>query len=143
MIASFGVPVFAITRLLNWWIAKFQVCQELNVPTLPNFLFLYISISLFFQLGNVIWFWLLMKNCFWLTKSTNVSLGLSRLWLVMGSGQFFVSLVGSDQPSWVWIWKISPKNIKFFKFSPSDQKKSLRVRSKSTQVGLLFTTGQK
>jgi len=33
---------------------------------------------------------------------------------------------------WVWIWKFAPKNVKFFNFFPSGQKKSLRVWSKST-----------
>jgi len=42
----------------------------------------------------------------------------------VGSGQFFVALVGSGQPFMVWvrIWKISPKNVKFFNFFPSGQK---------------------
>jgi len=35
---------------------------------------------------------------------------------------------------WVWIWKISPKNVKIFNFFPFGSKKSLRVGSKSTQV---------
>jgi len=72
-----------------------------------------------------------------------------------GSGSKFLARVGSIfsgsgwvrsvQPSmvWVWIWKISPKNVKLFNFFPSGQKKSPRVRSKSTRVGLLFTAGQK
>jgi len=36
----------------------------------------------------------------------------------VGSGQFFVARVGSGQPSMVWVWilKISPKNVKFFHF---------------------------
>jgi len=35
-----------------------------------------------------------------------------------------LSQVGSDQPSlvWVWIWKISSKNVKFLNFCPSSQK---------------------
>jgi len=56
--------------------------------------------------------------------------------VVMGPDQKFLTRVGSGQPFmvWVWIWKISLKNIK------SGQKKSLRVRSKSTRVegGLAF-----
>jgi len=43
-----------------------------------------------------------------------------------GSGQQFMA--------WVWIWKISPKNVKFFIFFPSGKKKSLRIGSKSTRV---------
>jgi len=37
-----------------------------------------------------------------------------------GSGQFFVARVGSGQPFMVCvrIWKISPKNVKFFNFFP-------------------------
>jgi len=57
------------------------------------------------------------------------------------SGQFFVGRVGSgrvgsSQPFmvWVWIWKISPKNVKFFNFLPFGSKKSLRVGSESTRV---------
>jgi len=48
-----------------------------------------------------------------------------------GSGQ-----VGSGQPFmvWVWIWKISPRNVKFFIFFPSGQKKSLWVGLESTRV---------
>jgi len=44
--------------------------------------------------------------------------------------------VGSGQPSliWVWIWKISPKNIKFFNFLPIGSKKCHWVRLKSTRV---------
>jgi len=53
----------------------------------------------------------------------------------VGSGQFFVAWVrlgqvGSGQV-WVRIWKISPKNIKFFNFFPIGSKKSLWVRSKA------------
>jgi len=65
----------------------------------------------------------------------------------VGSGQFFVAQVGSGQPFMVWvrIRKISPKNVKFFNFFPSGQKKSLRVGKYPGQsrVGLLFTAGQK
>jgi len=35
---------------------------------------------------------------------------------------------------WVGIWKISPKNVKFFNFFPLGQKKSLWAGSKSTWV---------
>jgi len=44
--------------------------------------------------------------------------------------------LGSGQPFMVWvrIWKISPKNIKFFNFFPSGQKKFLPVMSESTRV---------
>jgi len=46
----------------------------------------------------------------------------------VGWGQTFIV--------WVWILKISPKNVKFFNFFPSGQKKSLWVGSESTRVGL-------
>jgi len=50
--------------------------------------------------------------------------------------QQFLTRVASVQPFmvWVWIWKISPKNFKFFNFFPSGQKKSLWVGSESTRV---------
>jgi len=35
---------------------------------------------------------------------------------------------------WIWILKISPKNVKFFNFFPFRSKKLLRVGSESTQV---------
>jgi len=52
------------------------------------------------------------------------------------SCQFFVAGFGSGQPFMVWVWikKISPKNVKFFNFFPFGSKKSLRVWSKSTRV---------
>jgi len=60
----------------------------------------------------------------------------------VGSGLKFFdpSLAGSTfllrlgLSSLILVWKISPKNTKFFKFFPSDQKKSLWAGSKSTQV---------
>jgi len=48
--------------------------------------------------------------------------------------QIFVAQVGSDKPSLVWVWKISPKNPKFFNFCPSGQKEYHQVGSKSTWV---------
>jgi len=45
----------------------------------------------------------------------------------MGPGPKFLIRVGSGQPSMVWVWKISPKNGKYFNFF-------LRVGSKSTWV---------
>jgi len=49
----------------------------------------------------------------------------------VGSYQIFVARAGLGQPSvvWVWIWKISPKNVKFFNFLPFGSKKSHRVGS--------------
>jgi len=60
----------------------------------------------------------------------------------MGQGQNFLTRVGSGQPSmvWVWVWKISPKNVKFFHFFPFWSKK---ISSGKRRVGLLFTAGQK
>jgi len=62
---------------------------------------------------------------------------------VKDPGQFFNALVGSGQPSlvWVWIWKISPKNVKFFNFFPLDPKNLFG--SGQRRVSLLFTAGQK
>jgi len=42
-----------------------------------------------------------------------------------GSGQIFVARVGLGQPFmvWLWIWKISPKNVKFFNIFPFGSKK--------------------
>jgi len=69
------------------------------------------------------------------------------LWL--GLGQFFVARVGSGQPYLVWvrIWKISPKNVKFFNFFLFGSKKIASGRvgkyPGQSQVGLLFTAGEK
>jgi len=46
----------------------------------------------------------------------------------------FSGQVGLASLVWVWIWKISPKNHKFFNFFPFESKKYLRVSSKSTRV---------
>jgi len=45
--------------------------------------------------------------------------------IVMGLGQNILTRVGLDQPLMVWvgIWKISPKNVKFFNFFPFGSKK--------------------
>jgi len=48
----------------------------------------------------------------------------NRIWehaeVVMGPGQNFLTRVGSDQTFMVWVWilKISTKNVKFFNFFP-------------------------
>jgi len=52
--------------------------------------------------------------------------------LVMGLGENFLTQVRPDQPSLVWVWKISPKNPKFFNLFP---------RVKAGRVSLLFTVG--
>jgi len=59
---------------------------------------------------------------------------------VMWPGQFFLAWVGPAIFDWVWVWKISPKNTKFFIFSPLDQAKKYPGQR---LVGLLFTAGQK
>jgi len=46
----------------------------------------------------------------------------------------WLGLVGLGQPSMVWVWKFSTKNVKKFNFFPSNKKKSLLVGSKITQV---------
>jgi len=67
----------------------------------------------------------------------------------VGSGQFFLARVGTGQPFivWVWIWKISPKNVNFFIFFSLPVKKIFSGQVKKypgqRQVGLLFTAGQK
>jgi len=54
---------------------------------------------------------------------------------------------GSKFMVWVWIWKISPKNVKFFNFFPLRSKKIsagwVKKYLVQRQVGLLFTAGQK
>jgi len=52
----------------------------------------------------------------------------------VGSCQFFVARVRSDQPFLVLVWKISPKNHKFFNFFPSVKKNPHWVGSKSARV---------
>jgi len=51
----------------------------------------------------------------------------------MGPGQKFL-LLGLDQPSLVWVWKIFPKNPKFFNFVLFGSKKYHRVGAKSFWV---------
>jgi len=54
----------------------------------------------------------------------------------MGPGQKFLTRVRLGQPFmvWVWIWKISPKNVKFFNFFPLGSKKISSGRVRSTRV---------
>jgi len=59
-------------------------------------------------------------------SNTNVVMGLGqKFW--PGLGQVFVAWVGSGQPFMVryWVWKISPKSIKFFNFFTFGSKKNL------------------
>jgi len=76
-------------------------------------------------------------------------MGLGKKFLTLvGSEQFFVAQVGLGQPFmvWVWVWKISPQNIKFFNFFPFGQKISSGCVKKylgQRRVSLLFTKGQK
>jgi len=60
----------------------------------------------------------------------------------VGKGQFLVAHVGSGQPSmvWIWIWKISPKNINFFTFgSKKISSGQVKKYPGHSRVGLLFT----
>jgi len=68
----------------------------------------------------------------------------------MGSGQKSLTQVRSDQffvtHGWVWVWKISPKNVKFFNVFPSGQKNSSgQVKKYSNQrwVSALIYCGSK
>jgi len=69
--------------------------------------------------------------------------------IVMGPGQKFLTRVGSGQQFMVLvrIWKISPKNVKFFNFFPFKSKiialGRVRKYPGQSRVGLLFTAGQK
>jgi len=81
---------------------------------------------------------------------SNLVMGPGQKFLTrVGSDQYFVTRVESGQPFMVWvrIRKISPKNVKFFNFFPFESRKiaSGRVRKYlgQSQVGLLFTAGQK
>jgi len=67
----------------------------------------------------------------------------------MGPGHKFLTQVRLGQSSMVWvcIWKISPKNIKFFNFFPFGSKKIssgwVKQYPGQRRVGLLSTAGQK
>jgi len=52
-------------------------------------------------------------------------------------GSIFVAHDRLGQLLLVWVWKISPKNTKFFSFFPSDWVNKYRL------VSLLFTAGQR
>jgi len=55
-------------------------------------------------------------------------------------------LLGSGQPSLVWVWKIFPTNPKISNFFPSNKKPVLGQVKKypgQRQVDLLFTVGQR
>jgi len=73
------------------------------------------------------------KGLEWTLQSLPVSPLSSDGSMLEGFGQ---GRVGWGRPSmvWVWIWKISPKNVKFFDFFPFGSKKSLWDGSKSTLV---------
>jgi len=69
--------------------------------------------------------------------------------VAMGPSEIFLIRVGLGQPSlvWVFIWKISTKNHKFFNFLPLGQKKIFSGWVKKfpgqRQVGLVFIADQK
>jgi len=74
-------------------------------------------------------------------SSSSIVIGLGHfLWLGLG-------MVRSAIYGYVWIWKISPKNVKFFNFLPFGSKKTSLGRVKKypgqRRIGLLFTAGQK
>jgi len=70
--------------------------------------------------GSLFW----LKEHFYGWKSSNFYVWTclasvkSLVFFSDGSGSKFLTRVGLDQPFivWVWIWKISPKNVKFFNF---------------------------
>jgi len=62
----------------------------------------------------------------WNQQESNVE-----IWLVMGPYQKFLTQFGSFFVARFWIWKIFPKNPKFFIFSPQF---SCRVMSKNIRV---------
>jgi len=81
--------------------------------------------------NHLFWFRVISKKAFHMSSATDLAISDGS-----GSGQFFVARVGLGQPPIVWvrIWKISPKNVKFFNFFPSGQKKLIWVESESTRI---------
>jgi len=64
----------------------------------------------------------------------------------MGPDQRFLILLGSGQPSLVWVWKITHKNSNFFNFLPFRSKKIpsgwVKKYPGQSRVDLLFIAGQ-
>jgi len=83
--------------------------------------------SIFWKINNIFWAFFLKEHLGLFTSD--------------GSGSKILTGLGKLFMFWVWIWKISLKNIKFFNFFPSGQKNPLR--SGRSQLGLFFTAGQK
>jgi len=113
------------------------------------------SKSLFFNHDELINFLFIKVHCFWLgiicyflaTRGQRLP---GAVWVPASDGSrskiFDLGRVGSifcgsgwvglgqTYMVWVWIWKMSPKNVKFSIFFPSGQKISLRIGSESTRV---------
>jgi len=116
-------------------------CRSININS---------SVLIVFLIGKVITgFFCYTLTHTPLTNSRLVKGPGQNLLIRVGSDQFFVARVGLGQTFivWVWILKISSKNVKFFNFLPFGSKKIAlgRVRKYPGQsrVGLLFTAGQK
>jgi len=97
-------PLFFTPK--GWWCTH-SVFGGNNVKFIPLFwswLIAQESLAFF----PVFFIFSLSKWCDWVKNSWH------------GSGQFFVAWVGLGQLSclWAWVWKISPKNPKYFNFSP-------------------------
>jgi len=65
----------------------------------------------------------------------------SQVSVVMGPGPKFLTRVGSHQPSLVrvWVWKIFPKNTKFFNFFPFGSKKNLFGSGQKVSTPMCFS----
>jgi len=61
----------------------------------------------------------------------------------VGSGQFFVTHVGSGQPSMVLVRKITPKSLKFIIYLKKISFGRVKKYPDQMRVGLLFAVGQK
>jgi len=93
------------------------VCNLLEHPDFPRS-YCFIRIEILFQHGHVV----------------KIVMGpVQKIW--PGPGGVHFLLLGSGEPSLVWVWKISPKNTKFSFFSPLGQKNLFRSGQKYAQAG--------
>jgi len=108
---------------------------------------------------NFFFLWIGTQDCFDKRKPSFPSQSKHLLSIVMalgqksltwvGSGQIFVSRVGSGQPSLVcvWVWKFFPKNPNFFNVLPFRSKNislsQVKKYPDQSRLGLLFNEGQK